>query len=154
MRVHSDEAKKIAKECYLAGMSCKEISRKIGIAVPTVKYWMRSLGIMRTSVEGRELWKRSGKSGGSYHPLWNGGKWLDKRGYMMVSLGKGDYAFEHVLIAEKLLKRPLKPNEVVHHINGNKADNRNCNLIICERSLHQKMHAKMSLLYMQEHFNH
>jgi len=47
---------------------------------------------------------------------------------------------EHRIIMEIYLCRPLRPNEVVHHKNGNGRDNRLCNLELMTRQEHTKLH--------------
>lgn len=58
----------------------------------------------------------------------------------------------HRGVAQTALGRPLRRDEIVHHINGEKTDNRNHNLLICARSYHLWLHQRMSYLYQQEHF--
>lgn len=58
------------------------------------------------------------------------GRYLNKKGYVFVPdpTGKLHTIAEHRLVMEQHLARPLKKGENVHHINGNKEDNRIENL--------------------------
>jgi hypothetical protein len=59
---------------------------------------------------------------------------LSTSGYVLVyqpghpRATKTGMVLEHIVIAERLLERPLEAHETVHHINGDKADNREANL--------------------------
>lgn len=64
----------------------------------------------------------------------------------------GKWQYRSRVIVSDRLGRPLKPNEMVHHINGNFQDDRPKNLLISTNGYHRDLHNKMASLYMQEHF--
>lgn len=55
--------------------------------------------------------------------------------------------FEHIVVAEKALGRLLPLGAVVHHVNDEKAENRNDNLVILENnSEHKSLHRRRRVL--------
>ena len=76
---------------------------------------------------------------GEDHYNWKGGVKI-QNGYRFIRQEGGGYKQEHRIIGEKVLGRPLKSTEVVHHVNGDRADNRNKNLVICDTGYHSWLH--------------
>lgn|SRR3990167_10860030 len=89
----------------------------------------------------------TGKRHGMYgkkSPRWSGGR-FQEQGYIFVwqpshSFNQRGYVREHRLVVEKNIRRYLTGEEVIHHINGIKTDNRIENLKIMSASEHSKLH--------------
>ena len=82
---------------------------------------------------------------GKKHPMWNGGKTLNSQGYVLIHSpehpfhDKRGYVREHRLVMEKKLGRYLSQDEIVHHKNGKKDDNRISNLEIMKKRDHDRI---------------
>lgn len=110
------------------GKTSAEIAEAVGLTTVTVNRAARRIGIAPVN---------------RYHK----GEIITHNGYRMIKApdghpgadGKG-YIREHRLVMEKKLGRRLDPEEVVHHINHDKLDNRPENLEVMTLAQHTSSH--------------
>lgn len=70
-------------------------------------------------------------------------KATNQTGYVKNNYENGNgngYVWKHRRIAEEVLNRKLKTNEIVHHLDNNGKNNELTNLIVISRSDHAKLH--------------
>lgn len=113
--------------------------------VKVAKYGAGSIGV---DMRGRHGNHAKGERNAGFR----GGRFITSGGYVAVRVEpdhphawganpKCRYAYEHILIAEAKIGRALREDELVHHDNENKTDNRPENLIVETVSEHAKEHS-------------
>ncbi len=106
------------------------------------------------SRRGKPAWNKGVKlpesQKGENHPSWKGGTFISSDGYKMIhcpgyantasSSKWAHYKKEHIVIVETALNRKLNPDEVVHHIDGDKLNNDLSNLFVTTKKAHHTLH--------------
>lgn len=116
LEIPKDELKRLSDN----GARLGELAKKYKCSKQTILNRMNEAGVKSHPVSSLP---------GKLNPAWKGGKYLDRDGYILVYSPNHPYATkdnrvrEHRLVMEKNIGRYLLPNEVVHHIDGNKQNN-------------------------------
>ena len=123
------------QKTWISTVSNKKYGWNKGKPVEYIRgHWSRTSKALKTR-------KISGLRGEN-HPMWKGGR-VDHRGYVLVTFpghhrckSGCNYVLEHIIIAEQKINRRLEPDEIIHHLNGIKNDNRPENLIVIKKNNH------------------
>jgi hypothetical protein len=115
---------------YREGLSTTQVAKQLGVTHPAVRRALRLANEPVRSISAAKGLRAKLRRINAY-------------GYMMIRVGPRAYRLEHRMIAERVLGRPLKRREYVHHVNRDRSDNRHANLVICSHEYHATIHAKM-----------
>lgn len=128
-RYFTDEQQAEIIKSWHGGESQTSIAKRLGTDQTVISKFLVRNGI--------EPVNRQRPQRGALNPLWRGGR-TKLHGYVALRLPDDDpmvsmridngYVLEHRLVMARSLGRPLTRGETVHHINGDRADNRLENL--------------------------
>jgi len=136
--------KEVLQDLYWdKGMNCNQIAKQFGTVPQAVLRAMKMFNIPRRSL--------SEVTSGEKHYAWKGGINKTSTGYIEVYMpkhhkaNKRGYVKQHVLVWEQAHGRKLKDNEIIHHLNGIKSDNRPENLVAMSNNEHRLWIPKLQM---------
>lgn len=119
MRAPVDEPR-LRAELVAAQHSQREIAERLGVSQSTIERAIRRLGLKSERGRGSPL---------DRNYFWKGGRRRESEGYVLVKCpahphaSKDGYVREHRLVMEHEIGRYLRPEEEVHHEDGNPRNN-------------------------------
>lgn len=118
----SEEEAEILKR-YSDGQSQEDIATALGTSQPRISRLVRQYGAERDKYKGRQPSKDYILHASGYKMV------LVSRDHPLSAMRTNTgYVMEHRLVMAQALGRPLRKDETVHHINGDRCDNRLENL--------------------------
>src|SRR3990167_10894724 len=113
-------------DLFESGAMISEIAKKVGTNRETIRQYLLK---RYTPAQKRRIVLRNFKQPkGENSSSWKGGREITSAGYVRLWISRHERVLEHRKIMEDHLGRKLNRGEVIHHINGNNADNRLANL--------------------------
>lgn len=126
-RTFSEQEKLAIKAAWDLGKKQPEIAKEFQAAQQTISDILRKMGCETRRTRA-----------GTKNVLWRESRFKNQDGYVYIKLHHSDplncmahdehYGLEHRIVVARSLNRPLESHETVHHINGDRADNRLENL--------------------------
>lgn len=118
------------------------------IAKKTITKWGRVKGKPVRFIPGHNM-RGNNSPRGDRNARWRGGRKVRDDGY--IDIYSPDHprsvdgkVLEHILVAEKALGHPLPNKAEVHHVDQNRSNNTNSNLVVCQNSAYHKLlHVRM-----------
>ena len=116
-------------------LTAAEVAKVMDVGLGPVYRRLRELALTRPFTTAQTV-----RLTGDKHYNWKTGKTKDVNGYIRLNVS-GRQFYEHRVVAEEKLGRSLLPGEIVHHVDGDRANNHPDNLqVLPSNSAHAHLH--------------